>query len=243
MSFILPGMVGSIAKPLRNFYSLDFDGVNDYVSVPDSDDLSFGNGTTDSPFSVTAWVKADSWTKFRIISKFQDNSNREWVFTGDGAGNLALSLFDLTGSNSLNRWRLTPLSTGVWYHVGATYSGGGSYTNINLYVDGALVSMSGSTQGTYVAMHNTSGAVQLGKLNITTPDYANGLIAEAQIWDKELSADEMSNLYNTGALAPNTANTVMNLPLEEGSGTSVADASGNGHSGTISGATWSTSVP
>jgi hypothetical protein len=67
MSFILPGMVGSIAKPLRNFYSLDFDGVNDYVSVPDSDDLSFGNGTTDSPFSVTAWVKADSWTELETL--------------------------------------------------------------------------------------------------------------------------------------------------------------------------------
>jgi hypothetical protein len=53
----LSNMGVQTTPPFTNTYSLDFDGVDDYVDLGDSDDFSFGNGTTDSPFSISAWIK------------------------------------------------------------------------------------------------------------------------------------------------------------------------------------------
>jgi len=37
-------------------HALALDGDEDYVEIPDTDDLSFGDGTSDSPFSISVWV-------------------------------------------------------------------------------------------------------------------------------------------------------------------------------------------
>ena len=47
------------STPLVNGYALDFDGTDDYVEILDHDELSFGNGSSDSPFSIVAWIKLD----------------------------------------------------------------------------------------------------------------------------------------------------------------------------------------
>ena len=54
--FLLPN--NSNKNKLSN-YSFEFDGIDDYVDCGDSDTFSFGNGITDSPFSISAWIKMD----------------------------------------------------------------------------------------------------------------------------------------------------------------------------------------
>ena len=34
----------------------EFDGAADYINVPDADSLSFGDGATDSSFTIATWV-------------------------------------------------------------------------------------------------------------------------------------------------------------------------------------------
>ena len=41
----------------------------DYINIADSDDFSFGDGSTDSAFTISAWIKMDDATSFPIISK------------------------------------------------------------------------------------------------------------------------------------------------------------------------------
>ena len=64
MDIINPYIHGGEALTFNGFgnRSRSFDGVDDYVNLGDSDDFSFGDGSNDSPFSISAWVKLNDIT-------------------------------------------------------------------------------------------------------------------------------------------------------------------------------------
>ena len=70
---IFPAGVGSFSNLSRDKFldkhSVNLDGSNDYIEISDHDDFSFGNGTTDSSFSISAWAKLDSAAFQRFILK------------------------------------------------------------------------------------------------------------------------------------------------------------------------------
>ena len=55
--------------------AFSFDGVNDYVSVPDDSSLSFGDGLSDGQFSVSAWIFKETDT-MPIASKGLTSGDR-----------------------------------------------------------------------------------------------------------------------------------------------------------------------
>ena len=173
----------------------------EYVEVPDSDVLSFGDGTDDRPFSIEAWVKADDITDFQIISKGVYNTDAEWRLLFGGGNQLTFSLYDESGSNTYEIAYTTSALTaheGIWTHVCGTYNGvGGASANagIVLYVNGVSQSLSYLTNGTYVAMENLGADVQIG-LNNT--EYSDGKIDDVRIYSKALSSDEITKNYNAG---------------------------------------------
>ena len=64
----------------RDEYSLEFDGINDYVDFGDSADYHHDNGSN-SLFSVSIWVKITSSTNGEdtFIGKYDYGANkREW---------------------------------------------------------------------------------------------------------------------------------------------------------------------
>ena len=58
---VLPENDTAIAR--QDFYT-DFDGTDDYVNVADNDDLSFGDSSSDTPFSISAWINPVDVTGF-----------------------------------------------------------------------------------------------------------------------------------------------------------------------------------
>jgi hypothetical protein len=208
LSTLYRSILNAQGSSFENLYSFEFDGQTDYISVDDADNLSFGNGTTDSPFSISAWIKMDRINRFRIISKYQA-PNYEYQFDVGSTNKLELYIFD--GTNYRGRLFSTDLNTGQWYHVTATYSGVGgtnAQNGIKLYVDGVRVDDTTDTNGTYVAMHNTSANVHIGQLAST---YTNGKIDEVAIFNSELSASDVTNIYNGGI--PNNLNDLSTPPL------------------------------
>ena len=179
-------------------YSMAFDGTGNFVDLGDSDDFSFGHGTTDSPFSISAWIKIDSTSNFRIFNKYAGSIN-EYQFGTGGANNLQFYIFDSTSTfNYKARVYNTILNTGQWYHVAATYSGVGgtnAQDGMKIYVDGIRVDDSTVSGGSYVAMGNKTTPVYIGKLNT---GYANGLIDEVSVYASELSQNDVTNIYNGG---------------------------------------------
>jgi hypothetical protein len=176
-------------------YVFDFDGNNQYLQVPDSNDLSFGNGSTDSPFSISAWVNMDSNASFRIVNKY-DAPNYEYQFDTSASGELRFFVLDGTGYRGRTG---STLNTSQWYHVVATYSGVGGTNAQNgtkIYVNGANVVGSTSTFGSYTAMSNTTAPVYIGRI---ATSYSNGRISNAAIFNTELSSTQVQTIYNNGA--------------------------------------------
>jgi len=74
--------------------ALDFDGTPDYIEIADHNDFTFGDGTNDSPFSISTWVYMDKATNVTVIDKAAINQD-EWFFHIDNNGYLQLLLYHL----------------------------------------------------------------------------------------------------------------------------------------------------
>jgi hypothetical protein len=184
--------------PFVNTYSMEFDGVDESFTIADNDNLSFGNGVTDSPFSISAWVKMTDATRFRIVNKY--DSNLEYLFSTGGTDRIVFNCYDNSASARIGRQYSTALTSfeGQWIHLVATYNGSSSSSGLKIYLNGSRVDDTDSNSGTYTAMENTTAPLEIGK-NLTT--YASGLIDETAIFNTELSASDVTTIYNSGAPA------------------------------------------
>lgn len=193
---------GSGPAPFESTKSLSFDGVDEYVEVADADNLSFGNGTTDSPFSISAWVNMTDATRFRIVSKY--DSNLEYLFSTGGSDTIVFNCYDNSTVGKIGRLYSTALTSfqGTWIHLAATYSGNGSSTGLKIYLNGSRVDDTDNNSGSYTAMENTTTPLEIGKLTTT---YANGLIDEVAIFNSELSVSDITAIYNNGKPADLTS--------------------------------------
>ena len=184
------------AATWSNTLSTTFDGVDDFVDCGDNDDLSFGNGTTDSPFSISAWIKMDTDTNFSICSKYSTTSIIEYQFTFVSGGRLMFRLFD--GGSTVRIGRLTAdisSNVGSWTHIVATYDGSSTLAGIKIYVNNSRSDVTDSSLNTYIAMHNTTAPFKIGRY---ATSYADGNIDETAIFSSELSASDVTAIYGTG---------------------------------------------
>ena len=237
----------AVAAPVfTNTYSVDFDGTDDYATIADANDLSFGNGSTDSAFSILTWVKMDDATSFAICEKVVDVNTREYVLHVNGSDKLQFILYDASSADRIYVTSDSAITAneGTWTMLTATYDGGGSTTGITLYVNDSAVAATGGSAGTYVSMNNTSGALNIATFTAAAA-FADGKLDEFAIIPSELSAAQVAAIYNSGEPADLTSySPTAWTRFEEGTGTSITDSSGNGHTATLTnGPTFSTDVP
>jgi hypothetical protein len=171
--------------------SFNFDGSDGYIDFSDNDTFSFGNSTTDFPFSINCWAYCVDATRFRTLSKAT-----EWLQGPFGSDKLGLLLMDGVASNYIYRISSATVSQNVWVNLVSTYDGSRVGTGIKLYINGVEDSSTAGVSGTYTAMHNSSGKLYVG----TSPDhgnyFANGNIGSAQIYNRALSPTEILHNYN-----------------------------------------------
>ena len=80
---------------LGSGYSVTFNGTDEEGDTPDANDLSFGDGAVDQPFSVFALVNPTDATSSVILSKLDTSaSQEEWLFELDGSDRPRFALFD-----------------------------------------------------------------------------------------------------------------------------------------------------
>ena len=177
-----------------NTLSTTFGGLDDYVDCGDNNNLSFGDGVSDSPFSISAWIKMTDEIRFKIVSK--KGANQEYQFVTTGGGGVALYLYDNSTGARISRYGASQSAhRNTWIHVCATYDGSSSSTGIKCYVNGVQNDVWASNSGTYTAMENTVQSVEIGREGSY---YAEGNIDEVSLFDSELSASDVTSIYNLG---------------------------------------------
>lgn len=163
---------------------LNYDGVNDFVSVNDLGSLA--------NWSAVTWVKFDTLNANPTVPAIITNRF--------GAGDTKLNFvigFGLTAYSQTIKagifnagWATTTgytVVTNRWYNFTATYDG----SALKLYVDGVLFN---STATSIVAATSTRG-VAIGK-RWDADDCIDGSIPVAIMYNKAISASDVTLLYN-----------------------------------------------
>jgi len=193
----------------QNINSMTFDGVDGWLDLGDEDTFSFGDGSTDSPFSLSAWIKPDAIANNTILMGKNSGTGTEeyeFRFGSGGSGNgLRFRLWDASASKYIQVRLDVTIPTGSWSHVVATYDGTGTATGIEIYVDGVIPFNTELTQAGYVAMENTAAPFSMGTLGGQGGmTFYDGKMDEVSMFDIELSAAQVFAIYNSGT--PNTLN-------------------------------------
>lgn len=177
--------------------SRDFEaGDSEYLTIADGTELDI-NGEN-AKLTLATWVKAEATSganEYGIISKYAVTGNQrqyllEIVATGTNVFKFTCGI-SADGINTTNvSSTTTNYAAGTWYHVACVAND----TDIRVYVNGSLDSTPGAhTTGIY----NSSAVFLLGSL-ITAGYYFDGLIDEAIVLSRDLSATEISNIYSNG---------------------------------------------
>ena len=177
--------------------AFSFDGLDDFVSVPDAPSLDVGT----ADFSLDAWIKTTSTGLQNIVDKRVDNRpvsiNGYSLFTFGGF--LSFQMADSVGAGFTNFFSTALVADGVFHHVAVTVDRD-SATGGKLYVDGVVVLTFDPTlrPGTL----DNSGDFRIGR--IATPNVGNteaffsGLIDEVEIYNRALTAGEIAAIVNAG---------------------------------------------
>ena len=173
------------------------DGTDDAFQVADAPDLN----PTDA-ITVAAW-----WTAADFIGH-GNNSLVDKGFTSHTAPHYQYHLgvtgtgyteggdfgFTVSLDDTAVGARHTGWTAGQLYHLVGTYDG----SEVRLYVDGALA----ASRAASGSMTDYGQDLLIGRytnLQVEGLDFLPGTIDEVTIWDRSLTADEISELYSAGA--------------------------------------------
>jgi len=170
------------------------DGVNDTVDM--GNNLDFDGST---PFSISCWINASAiggTTKIPLGKALNTSPFTGYWFGIKTSGEIFFQLSNNGNINWLGIQNSAMLSTSTWYHVVATYDGSKSSSGLKVYVNNAL--------NTQTILSNTlTGSISNTKsFKIGARDngfYFGGSVDEVGVWDRELTASEVTDLYNSGS--------------------------------------------
>ena len=142
---------------LGSGYAVHFNGTDEEGDAPDADELSFGDGAVDQPFSVIALVRPDTNSNTEAILAKDElttgSTQREWFFLLNG-GRPEFSLRDDSASASIGRRDATTVTAATWTLLVGTYDGSRAEPGIRLYKDANRVDDTSIGSGAYTAMEN-----------------------------------------------------------------------------------------
>ncbi|MBI5150807.1 MAG: LamG domain-containing protein, partial [Candidatus Omnitrophica bacterium] len=223
--------------------ALKFDGTDDYVTTATSPT----NLNVTNNFTFEAWVNPTDFSASQAVfvkgNVGTDTGNEyEWYLVGS-TGQVMLSKNNVGTVTSTGS-----IPAGQWSHIAVTFATGSTI----FYING----VAGSPQtAAFTTFGSNTETLLIGRRSwSTSSQYFKGLIDEVAIYNRVLTASEIKSHAGMGfalQLAANTDNATWNYVgpdgtastyftqpvalwhLNETSGTTAADASGNGNTGTF----------
>lgn len=164
-------------------YGLSFDGINDYLRIPNSS--SFGTLSTQRQFTVDLWIKVRAYpspgSDMHLVTKWGSGGNEDdaWIVRLLSNGTIELVVNSSTAANSPNTDlpSTTSLPLNTWYWVSCVWNG--VTREAAIYFDGSGVAY---TNAAVETMPHVGQDIGIGSLYYNpTPAAFNGFIDEVRI--------------------------------------------------------------
>ena len=209
---------------LQRGRAVDFNGSSQYINT--GQDPVFG-----SAVSVFGWIKTTG-TSGALASHY-DGADRSWLINVHTSGHVRVLLSDdgtFPGASGKNYETTESVNDGAWHHIGFTFSD----STLKIYIDGSEVSPTKSVDNAMSTLYNPPDNVLLGAMDSGAAQLLNGGLFGVVVFSDGLTANEVSWLYSFGesGVDPTMANCLGYYKLDEQSGSTAYDSSGNGNDGT-----------
>ena len=258
---MFPAKLPVISQPAAGFtntYSMEFDGTDDYVDLGTA---GHGDvwGAASIDHTISIWIKSDDDAESRYLASVGNTGvpgaslgwyqSRLYNYFRNANGNIVMQQQNSNASGAnphTDAWvhcvmvmKRGSTDTAQWFRNG-TPSGGTVDISGTSGVDEAIV----LTHNTYLGCSIDDGGIRY---------LYEGLMSDVAIWNVALTADDVLAIFNSGT--PNDLRLAASYDddksgnlkgywiFEEGSGSTIADLSGEGNNGTINSATFSADVP
>jgi hypothetical protein len=166
-----------------------FDGIDDYVNVPDDPNLDLTESLT-----LGAWVKPSSNQDdyARIISREQSGvGNRQYNLGVDANATDPRTVVDTVDQNTVEVSAMVPITDNEWHHAIMTFDASDA---IRLHINGNSEVESTSVSSSLVSRDST---VKFGApAHLPGKDFFTGRIDDVRIYNRALSAGEVQDLYD-----------------------------------------------
>jgi hypothetical protein len=187
------GVVLGSSGPSSGNMAAQFDGTNDYVSLP-SDNSDYSNGLT-----IAAWGRptaAGSWARFVDLGAGQDNHNLSLSRVATTT-TLELAIHGSGGTKTFVR-SSNAIDLNKWHHYVGTVNSAGV---AKLYRDGQEITIDSGSAG-YPAIGLPSNVVRnsnfIGRSNWAADAYYQGKMYDVRIYNRALCPTEVQTLFENG---------------------------------------------
>lgn len=208
------GTLGKFGK------SVWFEGSDDYITIPHSTSLAI---TGD--ISVSAWIKGEDFDGDRFVVSKQAagaSTNGAPYILYMNKGRIRFGRGDGTAvTNSTGVGTNDTCTTRKWNHVAISMTG----TQCRFFVNGAFVDVNTID----VTTADQGQELRIGIGHSGTRDYA-GSIDDVRLWNRGLTDDEVSRLYNESGFAQGL---MLGLEFDEGTGVVIDNSDYNNNGSTI----------
>jgi hypothetical protein len=190
--------------------AFDFDGVNDFITT------DFQGVGSNNPRTITFWASPDTNLSDNYVFSYGSQASGQtlgsWVKCG--ITNNFVTVTNNAGSNYsgndfCNSWHFFTISIPV---------GASTQNQIQMYVDGLLINNSSYFNPNTTINTGNSSPFQIGRLfyNLNS-NYFHGKIDDIGFWNRTLTQQEITDLFNAVNCANNTAITPQTNYLATGS--------------------------
>ena len=165
-----------------NKYSIDFDGVDDYIQV----------GDVGRAKSMSFWFKPDAAIDSSSSSQrvFGFSTSYFGISTGGATGLFAGETLTVLPDGSSRTATTRNFDAGEWYHVVISWNESASYYDI--YVNGVLETDLNTGTHTLADWSN----FKIGAAHDSTAEF-DGKLDEVAVYDRTLTQAEITRMYNT----------------------------------------------
>lgn len=177
-----------------NNFSVEFDGSTNYFIGSGVPDLS-------TPKSFSFWFKRNTPLQTDIMFAFNattsSSNNTARIYMDNNSAQRIYFRIDSSSGDIIRRWSLQASSLGQWNHIVITASDFTDATTIQLYKNAVLLTPNQSTNS-LTTLPTLPDKLAIGA-GVTGGSLIDANIDEYSVYDIELSATEVEQIYNLGA--------------------------------------------